>query len=165
MIKNNNPKTQENKIVEIKKEKILIRVFKKDYAQEMFKIHLEEMPKNDQMTRQNFFDEFSALSRKYFVAIFQNKVVGYLGLFDCGDDENIIGIAIEKQFQNRGIGTKLIEKGASFARKNKKKSLSLEVDENNLKAISFYKKNKFVVTNVRKNYYKNSDAYIMFWYL
>ena len=146
-------------------ESIIIEDFKSEFANDIFKIHIDEMPENDQMTKQNFLDEFSVPSRKYFVAVKKDEVIGYLGLFECGDDENIIGIAIKKSFQNKGIGTKLIEKGVNFALKNKKRSLSLEVDERNSSALAFYKKCNFVVTNVRKNYYKDSDAFVMFRYL
>jgi len=144
---------------------ILIIDFQDEHKEEMFKIHNEVLPENDKMTKQNFYDEFSEPSRKYFVAKINENIVGYLGLFECEDDENIIGIAIKKEFQNKGIGTRLIEKAVEFGIKNKKKSLSLEVDEKNIKAFEFYQKNKFVVTNVRKKYYKDNDAYIMFRYL
>ena len=46
-----------------------------------------------------------------------------------------------------------------------KKSISLEVDVLNTSAISFYNKNNFVVTNIRKKYYKDNDALVMFCYL
>jgi ribosomal-protein-alanine acetyltransferase len=131
----------------------------------LFDIHIAVMPKNDQMTKQNFLNEFCESSRKYFVALIGKEIVGYVGLFDCGEDENIIGIAVKKPFQNNGIGTKLMKKAVNFALKQNKKSLSLEVDESNLGAKNFYEKMLFVVTNIRKNYYKGSDAYVMFRYL
>ena len=37
----------------------------------------------------------------------------------------------------------------------------LEVKEDNLKAISLYKKHGFKVIHIRKNYYKDKDALIM----
>lgn len=165
MKKDNFKENEKKETNELKIEKIKIEDFKSEFAEDLFQIHLEEMPLNDQMTKENFLEEFSAPTRKYFVATSGNEVVGYLGLFECDDDENIIGIAIKKSFQNKGVGTKLIENGVNFARNNKMKSLSLEVDEANSLAISFYKKCDFVVTNVRKNYYKDSDAFVMFRYL
>lgn len=153
------------KIKSFEDEKIIIKEFEIEFADEMFRIHCEEMPENDQMSKQNFFDEFHIPLRKYFVAKRQDEVIGYLGLFECGDDQNIIGIAVKKSFQKNGVGSKLIENAVKFATKNEKKSLSLEVDEKNILAIAFYKKCNFVVTNVRKNYYKDSDAYIMFRYI
>lgn len=146
-------------------ENIAIVKFEPKFAEEMFAIHQAEMPAENALSRQSFFEEFSQENRQYLVGIQQGKVVGYLGLFDCAEDVNIIGIAVKKSHQKRGIGTELLNFGVKIARYSKKKSLSLEVDERNVRAISFYKKHKFVVTNIRKNYYNNSDGIVMFRYL
>ena len=139
--------------------------FCKNYKQEMFDIQDSVMPINDKMSKELFFDEFNQKNRHYFVALFNKKIVGYIGLYSYDNDENIVSIAVKEQFQDMSIGTKLIERAKDFARKNKKISLSLEVDEKNKKAIEFYKANGFVVTNIRKKYYKDSDALIMFCYI
>ena len=94
-----------------------------------------------------------------------DKVIGYIGLYEYDDDLSIIGIALIKEYQNRGIGTRLLKKAKEVARKMSKKSISLEVDVLNTSAISFYNKNNFVVTNIRKKYYKDNDALVMFCYL
>ena len=59
----------------------------------------------------------------------------------------------------------LIKKIIEIAKQNKVSTLSLEVDEKNEKAINFYKKMGFTVTNIRKKYYKDNDALIMWLYL
>ena len=119
---------------------------------------------NDKMSSESFLSEFSQSTRKYFVALNDDKVCGYIGLFDCDSDYNIISFAVLPELQRRGIGTKLFSVAKDFAIKQNKKSMSLEVDENNQKALSFYKKQGFVIANVRKKYYKNSDALVMFLY-
>ena len=137
---------------------------KEQYYDKLYDIHRLVMPVNDQMTKECFMDEFKMQSRQYFVAIdsYENAL-GYIGLFDCDEDFNIIGIAtLEK---GKGIGSQLIDASIDYARKLGKKSLSLEVDENNLPAIRFYEKHHFVTVARRKNYYKTSDALIMFLYL
>ncbi len=146
-------------------DKISIVKFCRDYIDEMFSIHCEVILEDDKMSKENFYDEFCHNSRKYFVALCGEEVVGYVGVFECDTDENIIGIAVKKSFQNCGIGTKLLENVAKIARKENKKTISLEVDEHNTNAINFYKRNGFSVTNIRKKYYKDSDAFIMFRYL
>ena len=132
---------------------------------QLYKIHLSVMPENDIMTENCFFDEFVQATRKYFVAINNNCAIGYIGVFDSFDDYNIIGIAVEEGYQRRGIGYKLLQRIIEEAKKNNIKTISLEVDETNEKAINFYKKNGFVVTNIRKKYYKDNDALIMWLYL
>ncbi len=144
---------------------IKIVKFEPIFAEEMFAIHQAEMSDESLFSRQNFFEEFTLSNRTYYVALKQKEVVGYLGLFESDDDETIIGIAVKKEHQKTGVGTELLNFAAKNARYNKKKTLSLEVDERNLSAISFYKKHNFIVTNIRKNYYKNSDGIVMFRYL
>ena len=132
---------------------------------EMYKIHVSQMPLNDIMTKKSFFDEFKQENRYYFAIIQDNMLIGYIGLYEYDDDLNIIGIAIEGKFQQKGYGSILIEYAKQFAKEKNKKSLSLEVDEKNKNAINFYKSKGFVVTNIRKKYYKDNDAFVMFLYL
>ena len=135
------------------------------YYDKLYEIHTSELLEEDRMSKENFFLEFSQNFRKYFVALYENEVVGYIGLFECDKDYNIIGICVKEKFHNMGIGTKLINYSKKIAKKENKKSLSLEVDNRNILAINFYKKNGFIVTNIRKKYYKDNDALIMFCYL
>lgn len=137
----------------------------KEHYDQMYEIHLKSLPINDQMTKQCFYDEFNQPTRLYFVACLQEEVVGYIGVFATIDDYNIIGIAVKEEFQRKNIGTLLLQKVIETAKENNVKSLSLEVDATNNKAIKFYEKHNFKVTNIRKNYYKNNDALIMWLYL
>lgn len=137
----------------------------KDFYNEMYKIHLSVMPENDKMTETCFFDEFNQPTRKYFVAVKGSNLVGYVGVFNTLDDYNIIGIAVDENCQRQGVGYKLLQQIIEDAKLNQVKTISLEVDEKNEKAINFYKKNGFVVTNIRKKYYKDNDALIMWLYL
>lgn len=133
--------------------------------EEMYNIHASEFLAFDQMTKESFLDELQQKNRIYFVAKDNDKIIGYIGLYEYDDDLSIIGIALIKEYQNRGIGTRLLKKAKEVARKMSKKSISLEVDVLNTSAISFYNKNNFVVTNIRKKYYKDNDALVMFCYL
>lgn len=139
--------------------------FADKYKEKLFEIQNSVLLPNDKMTKAQFFDEFLWDTRKYFVALFENEPVGFIGLYIYDDDLNIIQIAVDKAFQNRGIGGMLLERAKKFAKEINKKSLSLEVDDKNILAQKFYQNNGFEVTNVRKNYYRTSDAIIMFCFL
>ena len=145
----------------------MIKIVKclESYIKQLYDIHISEMPENDIMTENCFFNEFKQKTRKYYVALDDKTPVGYIGIFDMVDDYNIIGIAVDKNYQRKGIGSKLLKEVIEEANKNKVATVSLEVDEKNEKAINFYKKMGFVVTNIRKKYYKDNDAYIMWLYL
>lgn len=145
--------------------KITITNANSSHYDEMYKIHNQVMSELDKLTKKNFYDEFNQETRKYFVAILNNKVVGYVGVLDTATDYNIIGIAVGKNYLNCGVGTQLFEYLKNVAKKNCVETISLEVDEMNTKAINFYKKMGFILTNIRKKYYKDNDAYIMWYYL
>ena len=60
-----------------------------------------------------------------------------------------------KNFRNKGLGTKLLKKIKKD--NNQLKKIYLEVSENNLKGVSFYKKMNFKIIYTRKNYFSNQD--------
>ena len=66
-------------------------------------------------------------------------------------------IAVDKRCRNNGIGSKLIQE----IEKQKINNISLEVKEDNIIAIEFYKKNGFKIKAIRKNYYGNKNGYLM----
>ncbi len=136
--------------------------FVDNYKEKLFEIQDKVLLPNDKMTKEQFFDEFTRDTRKYFVALYDENLVGFIGLYNYDDDMNIIQLAVDAPFQNNGIGSQLINKAKDFAKSLGKKSLSLEVDSNNTNAQNFYKKHNFVTISTRKNYYKTSDAFVMF---
>ena len=129
---------------------------------QVYNIQAIAMPENDVMDKALFMSEFGAVSRKYFVALENETAIGYIGLFSMDTDYNIISFAVLPEYQRSGVGSALLERAIKFAKDSSKKTMSLEVDVNNEQAISFYKNHGFFVTNIRKNYYKNSDAMVMF---
>ena len=135
-------------------------------VERLYQIHQENMPEQDQMTKQNFYDEFYiSPNRINLVAQLNDQIVGYIGALDIIDDYNIIGIAVDKSARRKGVGGKLLKALTKIARDKQVQTLSLEVDTTNQPAINFYKKNNFELTNIRKKYYKDNDAMIMWHYL
>ena len=146
----------------LKKSDTEIIPFEDKYAEEMYQLQDAVMPLADKMTKKSFMGEFSQETRTYFVAKRGEVVVGYVGLMACDSDQNIISIAVMSSLWGQGIGRLLLGRAKCFAKENGCKTLSLEVDEKNTRAIEFYKKFGFEVTNIRKKYYKDSDALVMF---
>lgn len=85
-------------------------------------------------------------------------IKGFVEIENHFEITDIINIAVLNSYQNKGIATKLLEHVINSTKATK---LMLEVNENNTKAISFYKKNKFIEINRRKKYYGSEDAIIM----
>ncbi|WP_323669809.1 GNAT family N-acetyltransferase [Aliarcobacter butzleri] len=70
----------------------------------------------------------------------------------------LYSLAIDINFQGLGIASKLLE--YSFE-KLRNKNFSLEVKTKNIKAIKLYEKYGFKIKKVLKDYYEDSDGYLM----
>tara|TARA_Y100000590_G_scaffold465715_1_gene638816 strand:+ start:392 stop:883 length:492 start_codon:yes stop_codon:yes gene_type:complete len=80
-------------------------------------------------------------------------VIGNLIKFDNFSEYEIYIIYIDTQYRKLGYGTDLISIIADFPYNLSLRKITLEVSEKNIKAVNFYKKNKFNLIGVRKNYY------------
>ena len=98
----------------------------------------------------------------YFVALQNNNVVGFAGIWKSVDDCHITDIVVKKDFRRHGIGSKLLEKLIKKAKSENANSITLEVDSTNIPAQELYKKYGFEILGIRKKYYNNiNDAIIM----
>lgn len=98
------------------------------------------------------------INEEIYVFEEKDKVKGFIHIQNGLDITDILNIVVDPIYQNQGIGSKLIN---YVYENNKSQKLMLEVRAKNKEAINFYQKNKFIILNVRKNYYQNDDAIIM----
>lgn len=99
---------------------------------------------------------------KYFVARALGVVVGYIGLWCIYPEAHIISVAVDPDFQGRGIGKRLMETSLKWLKDAGFKHVFLEVRVDNTIAINLYKQFGFENVTVRKNYYQDgSDAFVM----
>ncbi len=97
-----------------------------------------------------------------FVAIENNKIIGFLATVWCIDECEIELIAVKKEYRNKLVATSLLNTAIEKFKEMKIVKLFLEVRRSNEVAQSFYEKHGFTYVGVRKNYYKNQeDALIM----
>ena len=91
-----------------------------------------------------------------------NTIVGFAGLKTILDEADIINIVVKKDFRHNGIGSILLENLINYSKNMNMKTITLEVNENNLSAIRLYDKFSFDKLGIRKKYYNGeSDAIIM----
>ena len=89
-----------------------------------------------------------------YVYIENDKIKGFIGI-----NENYIeGIFVNSNYQNKGIGTALLNKA-----KEEKEELTLNVYEKNRKAIKFYEKNSFKIVKEAVNKETNEKEFRMIW--
>ena len=89
-----------------------------------------------------------------YVYVIEKNIVGFIGL----NQNHIEGIFIDTNNQCKGIGTKLLNKV-----KENRNTLILNVYKKNINAISFYKKNNFVIKNERIDKKTTEIEYPMAW--
>ena len=111
-----------------------------------------------------FLSELALRStRAYIVARVGRELVGYAGLMMTLDDGHVTTIAVDPEWHQNKIGTRLLLWLAREGIARGAKSLTLEVRMTNSPAQDMYKKFGFVPVGVRKNYYQevNEDAIVM----
>lgn len=98
----------------------------------------------------NNFDLVKSMIKESEIYIYEenNKILGFIGL----SENYIAGIFIDKEFRNKGIGKNLLD----YA-KDKKDKLYLNVFEKNNKAMNFYIKNQFIISE--KNFDDENKEY------
>ncbi|MBQ8293717.1 MAG: ribosomal protein S18-alanine N-acetyltransferase [Bacilli bacterium] len=98
----------------------------------------------------------------FYVATFNDEVIGYLSCWMVEDTVDIINVVIDKNYQHYGYGQALFAKMEEDAKRNNCNNVMLEVKENNIQAINFYLKQGYVQISIRKNYYQDlTNALIM----
>lgn len=111
------------------------------------------------------------LSRKdsgsYLKVVYQGEVVGFIGLRLEGEAAHVTNIAILPNYQNRGIGSMLLEKAKQYARVHNKNYVTLEVKTSNKSAIRLYHRFGFITKGIKRDYYRENheDAVDMSLYL
>lgn len=99
----------------------------------------------------------------YFVAVIEEEIIGYLSAKAVLDEVDLWYIAVESQYQNQGIGNRLMKEFMKCMVSEQMERITLEVRRSNQSAIHLYKKYDFKEISIRKDYYKNpvEDAVIL----
>lgn len=106
-------------------------------------------------------NELNNPNSEYFIAKQDNEIVGFAGLWKSIDDVHITDIVVKKIYRKNHIGSAILQKLIDTAERQNFKSITLEVNENNLPAINLYTKFLFKKLGIRKKYYKNKDNAII----
>ena len=107
-------------------------------------------------------NELENSTSKYFVAKNENyEIVGFAGLKIILDEADIMNIVTKKNFRYKGIGSLLLKELINISKDLNLKTITLEVNEENINAINLYKKFEFKEIGTRKKYYKDKNGIIM----
>lgn len=97
----------------------------------------------------------------YIVARLEGQIIGYGGMWLIIDEAHITTLAVLPAYRKRKLGGKILSALIDLAEQIGALRLTLEVRVSNLPARKLYEKYGFVVRGVRKKYYQDEDAYIM----
>ena len=106
-------------------------------------------------------DSLSSETLSYYVLLEDEKVVGF---YECSivlDEAELFDIAVSLDYQGKGLSKFLMEHFMALCKEKQVRTIFLEVNTNNTKAINLYTKFGFVEYSRRKNYYGENDAILM----
>lgn len=124
-------------------------------------LQIEEASYPVPWTEAIFRDELAAAGRTYLVAEGSPGIAGYAGLMVVLPDAHVTSVTVDPALRGRHVGTRLMLELASAARMAGAKSLTLEVRVSNRSAQALYTKFGMAPVGVRKLYYRDEDALIM----
>ena len=135
---------------------IKIREMNADDVSEVMKI--ERASFNEPWAEIHFyFDLYSKVAHNW-VAESKSELCAYVCFWKIEDEVHINNIVVKETNRRQGIAQKLLDKMTDFAQKNSVKTMTLEVNEHNMSAQAFYKKNGFIEVGRRPKYYEYDQA-------
>ena len=91
------------------------------------------------------------------------QLIGYVVNSRYVDAWHVMNVAVDPDYQRRGIATRLLERLFELTADDERRGYTLEVRVSNLEAISLYEKLGFERQGIRRGYYTDNreDALIM----
>ena len=124
---------------------------------------LEKLCFSDPWSENSVASELKNKLALWLVAEEEGCVAGYIGSQTCGDESDVMNVAVHPEFRRRGIAEALVTALVDQLKAMESRCLTLEVRVSNDPAIGLYEKLGFRQIGRRKNYYRNprEDALIL----
>ncbi len=132
---------------------------KKEHIQGL--VAIEEQCFNSGYAEKTFLRELENKIAIYVVAIENEMVLGYIGLWNICGGADIIDVAVHKDFRRHGIGEGLLAEILKACHRENIFEVNLEVRASNIAAQKLYKKMGFLEVGLRKLYYENKEDAIL----
>ncbi len=108
-----------------------------------------------------FREELRQSNRIYLAADEDGSLIGYVGVLLVGEDAHITTLAVTGGRTGGGLGTRLVLEAVEQALDRGARQLTLEVRMSNRRAQDLYRRFGLGPVGVRKGYYRDEDALIM----
>lgn len=118
-------------------------------------------------SEQGLRDELPNPNARFFVAICDEGVAGYIGAHNIVGEVYITNVAVSSAFRKKGIAEALVKHLVNVSKSELAELVTLEVRESNEIAQHLYLKTGFKAVGKRKAFYENprEDAVLMTKYL
>lgn len=129
---------------------------RKEHLEQLMEIENEcfiEPFKKENIEYELFGNAFSY----FYIAIEEEKVIGFIDFWITFDSSTICQIAVRKQYRNKGVASSLINMMFDTLKQNEVSVSTLEVRSHNESAIKFYLKHGYFKEVLKRNYYTNGD--------
>ncbi|MGN0519525.1 MAG: ribosomal protein S18-alanine N-acetyltransferase [Candidatus Fimenecus sp.] len=120
-------------------------------------VHIEKECFSHPWTEQGISEELENPTARFFAAIKNNEVVGYIGANNIAGEVYITNVAVLPAYRKQGIGELLLSVLLSVSEQEGAQFVSLEVRESNKAAISLYEKCGFTAVGKRKEFYRDPE--------
>jgi [ribosomal protein S18]-alanine N-acetyltransferase len=107
-----------------------------------------------------FRDELAAGDRIYLGA-FGEELLGYAGVMLVGEEAHVTNLLVAPERRRQGIGLRLMVDLTRMAIESGARHITLEVRSRNTSAQSLYARLGLAPVGVRKRYYQDDDALIL----
>lgn len=140
---------------------MIITKFKEHHLNEV--VDIENRSFTHPWSRDSFLSELNKDSCHLYVALDNDKVVGYAVMDVVLDEGSLLIIAVDEQYRRKGVAKMLFDKLEQEAQTQHLQFITLEVRDSNNSAIALYDSLGFENIAVRTNYYSKptEDAVIM----
>ena len=132
--------------------------------QPMNEKHIEEISQiemdsfSDAWSRSEFERELTNKIAIYIIALKDNSVIGYAGMWHVVNEGQIVNVAVKKENRRQGVGALLLNELINIAKEKEMIGLTLEVRASNKEGQCLYEKFGFIEEGRRKRYYaKDSE--------
>jgi [ribosomal protein S18]-alanine N-acetyltransferase len=114
-------------------------------------------------SRSMFASELAKGSSVSLGAFDRDSLIGYIVTSRYVDAWHVMNVAVDPDYQRRGIATRLLEHLFELTRDDQRRGYTLEVRVSNTEAIALYENVGFVRQGLRRGYYTDNreDALIM----
>ena len=143
---------------------MMIRSMKETDLQRVFEI--EQVCFSDPWTLQGFKDSLSESSAHLMIIEDdQGDIAGYACLYLVMDEGEIVNVAIDPVYRQKGYGAKLVSSLIKFGLDRGAERFFLEVRKSNEAGLALYRSLGFTECGIRKGFYENpkEDAVLMLW--